>query len=423
MLEPHKKSNHNSFPSHADIIVVGGGAAGLMAAITAARSNKSVSIAILDGARKLGAKILVAGGGRCNVTHEIVNADAFAGTSRNSIKKVLLRFGVKQTLEFFHDLGVPLKLESTGKYFPVSNSSKDILNALLAESAQLGIKIYCSHRVTSIGHTRSGFKVGGNWGYLQSGKVIVATGGMSLPKSGSDGLGYSFCEQLGHTLTKRIFPALVPLLLPQQHFITSLSGISLNAKLTAVNSNNKEIVSFTNSILCTHFGLSGPGVLDMSRYWLDLFEKDECSKLMINWLVDTDINTLEEILLDRRQQRTLRNVLSHYLPARLVDELCLISKIPLTEKVGQLTKFQRKALLANIYTMELPIAGNRGFQFAEVTAGGVPLTEVDLKTMHSRHCQGLYLCGEVCDVDGRIGGFNFQWAWASGFVCGQAVAQ
>ena len=412
----------STLPDSADVAIIGGGAAGLMAAIFCARTNPDLTIVILDGARKLGAKILVAGGGRCNVTHYQVSAGDFAGTSQNSIKKVLLRFDVNQTVSFFEELGVKLKIEDTGKLFPVSDSAKDVLSALLNEVKKLGVNVYCHHRVKALENRLPVVQVCGDWGQLTVSKVIVATGGKSLPKSGSDGKGYDFCLHFGHSLTASIFPALVPLLLPEKHFLSEISGLSVNAKITVTNKNGKEFKAFTNAVLCTHFGLSGPAVLDISRYWLQMHKTSKDTRLMISWLVDISAEQLQEQILMPSQRRTVRNFLAEMLPVRLVDALCAYSSIQTTQKCSQLTKQQRKTLLAAIYQMDLPVVGDRGYRYAEVTAGGVPLTQIDLKTMCSRQNSNLYLCGEICDVDGRIGGFNFQWAWASGFVCGTAVA-
>ena len=411
-----------SLPRQVDVAIIGGGAAGLMAAICCARTNPEISIVILDGARKLGAKLLVAGGGRCNVTHYRVSAEDFAGTSQHSIKKVLLRFDVKKTISFFAEIGIKLKQEDTGKLFPVSDSARDVLAALLNEADKLGIRIYCGHRVEALENLAPMIRVRGAWGELIAKKVILATGGKSLPKSGSDGKGYKFCSQFGHTLTRNIFPALVPLLLPDQYFICQISGVSTDASLTVTNKNGKVIKAFTNAVLCTHFGLSGPAVLDISRYWLQNFKQSADTNLIINWLPGLSQAELESRILAPTERRSLRNLLTEMLPTRLVDAVCIYSGIDITKRCNQLTKQQRKMLLLTLFQMKLPVQGDRGFRYAEVTAGGVPLTEIDLKTMQSRQCPDLYLCGEICDVDGRIGGFNFQWAWSSGYICGVSVA-
>ncbi|MEP7293387.1 MAG: NAD(P)/FAD-dependent oxidoreductase [Chloroflexota bacterium] len=401
----------------ADIIIIGAGAAGLMAGIWAARTHPSRKIIALDGAKKLGAKILVAGGGRCNVTHDEVDADAFAGGSRNAIRKLLLRYDVLDTITFFRDLGVKLKREDSGKLFPVSNQAQTILDALLRAAAPVSIRT--EHRVESIDHQPDGFTVSGSWGSLRASKVILAAGGMALPKSGSDGGAYAFAQALGHSLTERIFPALVPLTLPPNHFITTLPGITLYTTLEVRSASGKKLVSFTDSTLCTHFGLSGPAVLDISRYYLDAKAADPGASLVINWLPSKTVESVDRDLLALDRSSPLKYLGD--LPDRLARMLCREADIEPSTRASQLSRPARQRLARTLTEMPLPITGDRGFTYAEVTAGGIPLDEIKLETMESRFCPGLHLCGEICDVDGRIGGYNFQWAWSSGYVAGISV--
>ncbi|GAB4547211.1 MAG: aminoacetone oxidase family FAD-binding enzyme [Anaerolineae bacterium] len=405
-----------------DILIVGAGAAGLMAGIWAARTAPNRRVLLLDGAAKLGAKILVAGGGRCNVTHDEVTPEAYAGSSRNAIKKVLRRFDVPQTVEFFRALGVPLKREATGKLFPVSDSAKTVLEALLRALREAGGHIQHPRRVEGIYKVADGFTVGGVWGEIRASKVILATGGKSLPKSGSDGGGYLLVRSLGHTLTEHIFPALVPLILPADHFIRTLSGITLPTTLTLWSGTGRKLVSFTDSTLCTHFGLSGPAPLDISRYYTDARYSDADAYLSIHWLPNRNAEQVEADLLALGKVSLLRYLTDH-LPERLARALCAEVGVDPSVPSERLTREQRRALVQVICACKLPITGDRGFTYAEVTAGGVPLSEIRLETMESRVCEGLYLCGEICDVDGRIGGYNFQWAWSSGYVAGISAAQ
>ena len=405
---------------HADILIIGAGAAGLMAGIWAGRTNPDRRIVILDGAKKLGAKILVAGGGRCNVTHDVVTAEAFAGSSRHAIGKVLRRFDVPQTVQFFHELGVELKREETGKLFPVTDSARTVLYALLDAAAAHNVTILHPRRVETVQKVESGFVVGGEWGTMTATNLVIATGGQSLPKSGSDGHGYRLAQSLGHSLTPRLLPALVPLTLPTGHFIGDLSGVTVPATLELWSGTEKKLLAFTGSLLCTHFGLSGPVVLDMSRYFLDAQMDDAAAKLTLNWLPDFTSEEFERLLLNLGTTSLLKQ-LRELLPERLVRQLCEQAGVEAGMSGGQLTRPQRKTLVTTFTRLPLPITGNRGFTVAEVTAGGIPLAELNLKTMESRLCPGLYLCGEICDVDGRIGGYNFQWAWATGYTVGVSV--
>lgn len=400
-----------------DLAIIGAGAAGLTAAIWAGRTFPHAQIALLDSAHKLGAKILVSGGTRCNVTHDQVDETAYAGSSRNSIKKVLKRFDVPQTINFFRELGVSLKREETGKLFPTTDSARTVVNALLSEIDRYNIDLLHPRRVEQITPTPAGFEVIGPWGQFSTRRVILATGGKSLPKSGSDGHGYQLARTLGHHPTDRIFPALVPLTLPKDHFICSLSGLTLPTTLEVRSGSGKKIVAFTNSTLCTHFGLSGPSVLDISRYYTAAKLDDPTAQLLINWLPSITPTDLDHTL-QKLGKTTLLRHFSPLLPERLLRTLCAAINLEPGLTADRLTREQRRALVMIITDTPLPITGDRGYQYAEVTAGGIPLTEIRLETMESRITPGLYFCGEICDVDGQIGGYNFQWAWASGYVAG-----
>lgn len=401
--------------------------AGICAARQAAALGKSPRILLLDGAKKLGAKILVAGGGRCNVTHDQVDETAYAGSSRNAIKKVLRRFDVPQTVAFFRDLGVDLKRESTGKLFPTTDDSQTVLDALLNATQSAGVEMRHPCRVDGVSRDEATgtFRVRGAWGEVSARRVILATGGKSLPKSGSDGHGYEIARRVGHHPTERIFPALVPLLLPRDHFLCALSGLTLPASIELWSGSGKRLVGFTDSTLCTHFGLSGPSVLDFSRYYLDAHADDPNTHVTINWLPTLPTEQVEADLLTAGQKTATRVTLLRWgegkLPERLLRALCAEVGIEPGMALAQLTREGRRALARALTRLPLPIIGDRGFTYAEVTAGGIPLSELRLETLESRLCPGLYLCGEICDVDGRIGGYNFQWAWASGYVAGTAA--
>lgn len=426
-----------------DIAVVGAGAAGLMAAISAARRARSgeaagargVRIIALDGARKLGAKILVAGGGRCNVTHFEVDEGAYAGAPRRAIGRVLRRFDAGATVRFFAELGVELKREETGKLFPASDDAATVLEALLGECGRLGVVLAHPWRVEAIEAVGGGgFEIrrqdGGEGGsglaasVVRAGRVILATGGMALPKTGSDGQGYALARGLGHSTTGRIFPALVPLTLAEGSFVRALSGLTIRAGIEVRSGSGKRLASFTNSTLCTHFGLSGPSVLDASRYYLDALHGDPGTQLIINWVPGLTLEGMDQLLVARRgvSPARLLGEAPCGLPERLARAICEQAGVRASETTEHLTREARRGLAKAAAEMVLPVSGHRGFTHAEVTAGGVPLEELDLKTMESRACPGLHLCGEICDVDGRIGGFNFQWAWASGFAAGEAAA-
>lgn len=478
----------------ADLVIVGAGAAGLMAAIAAGREARRrgspLSIVALDSARTLGAKILVAGGGRCNVTHHHVDESAYAGSTRPAVRNVLRAFTVEDTTTFFRDLGVELKREDTGKLFPVTDSARTVLNALLTAARDAGADIRTQTRVRAIQrdgdsfiiysddfidqHSRTGETPASPDAFplsprerdgvrgdrckahprdtpgsenrtipnpvapesrprehgsldpadtrtLRARRIILATGGMSLPKTGSDGFGYTLARSLGHSVTPRIFPALVPLTVPDGHFARSLAGLSTVAALEARDIRNKKIAEFTGPLLFTHFGVSGPVVLDISRYYLGA-RADGGATLIARWIPDLDERALDRELLSLGRRTPVR-FLADRLPERLARAICEHVGVDPASPGASLRKDRRAALVAAVCRMEIPITGSKGFIAAEVTAGGVPLSEVRLDSMESRAAPGLHLVGEILDVDGRIGGFNFQWAWASGHVAGSAAAR
>jgi predicted Rossmann fold flavoprotein len=418
----------------ADIAIIGAGAAGLLAAIWAGRTARQDSrhgaacIVLVDGARHIGAKILVAGGGRCNVTHDVVDERAYAGSSRNAIRKVLKRFDVARTIDFFRDLGVQLKREDTGKLFPTTDEARTVLDALMRAVRGAGVDLRHSWRVARIQRIADGFEITSNDARnLFARQVVLATGGMSLPKTGSDGAGFDLARGLGHSTTERIFPALVPLILEKNSPLLNLSGISAQATLEVRSGNGNRLVSFTDSTLCTHFGLSGPGPLDISRYLTDARFEDPDAYLIINWLPGETVESLDRALAQLSRSKNAvscgRLFRERNLPARLVEVLCTMAGVDASAPANLLTREQRRMLVKAAIEMLAPVVGDRGFSHAEVTAGGVPLSELRLETMESRVCPRLHIIGEMCDVDGRIGGYNFQWAWASGYVAGIAAAQ
>jgi predicted flavoprotein YhiN len=469
-----------------DVAVVGCGAAGLMAATFAARELRRIAddaspasegrgsagragraggigrVVALDGAKILGAKILVAGGGRCNVTHHRVDASDYAGSTRNAIRRVLSAFDVERTIEFFRELGVELKREETGKLFPTTDDAHTVLNALLRAAGDAGVRIVHPWRVADVAYqprdadddndapfvvTRAaapgggaGDSAGAGAGdgagigaveFIRARRVVLATGGMALPRTGSDGAGYAIARRLGHSVTPRVVPALVPLTLAPGHFLRELSGLTLVTTLTLVGSTGKHLAQFTGSTLLTHHGLSGPAALDISRYWIHAHHDDPGSRLLMSVVPGVSAAQLDEHLLASRRLSPLRAVdaiareggaESAPVPERLVRALCRAAGVDPVEPCDHLSRERRRALVDHLCAFPLAITGDRGFTYAEATAGGVPLSELHLGTMASRVCPGLHLAGEVCDVDGRLGGFNFQWAWASGFVAGLGAA-
>jgi predicted Rossmann fold flavoprotein len=410
----------------ADVAIIGGGAAGLATAIFAAEAAPAGHrIVVLDGAARLGAKILVSGGGRCNVTHREVHPHDFNG-SRNIVRNILAAFDHRATVRWFETLGVPLVEEETGKLFPVANTAKAVVSALLHRCEQLGIVLRTSARVTRIvppTADANGFDVQFNGESLRSARVVLSTGGRSLPRTGSDGLGWEIVKQLGHTVTPT-YAALVPLVLAPQMFHAELAGIAQEVELST-HVGGKRIDHRTGSMLWTHFGVSGPVVMDASRHWTIANETGHAPKLICNLLPGEGFEQVEAWLLNAAAARPKATMLTHMstrFPERVAAALLRYAGIAPETIAGQLSRESRRALVHAMTALPLPVTQHRGWNYAEVTAGGVPLAEIDYRTMQSRKVPGLYLAGEILDCDGRIGGFNFQWAWASGHVAGTAIA-
>jgi len=411
-------------PTQTDVAVVGVGAAGLFAATWAGRTQaaagRTAAVVGVDGARKLGAKILVSGGGRCNVTHWRVDERDFAGSTSPAIRKVLGRFTVEQTIAFFASAGVGFYREAdTGKLFPESDSARSILDALLRGAREAGATLLYPAKVTLLERDGDRFRLGTTAGPVTARKVILCTGGKSLPKSGSDGSGFALATMLGHSITAPVVPSLVPLVLPADHFIRALTGLALPCRFTLLSWKGKPVATSMGSTLCTHTGLSGPATLDISRHWLVSRVTDPAARLLLDWLPEIPEAHLEQMLLEMGAKGAI-SVLRKHLTERLAQHLCAAAAAPPT---GDLPREARRRLVAAVKGLELPVVGDRGFTIAEATAGGVPLSEVRLDSMESRICPGLHFAGEVLDVDGRIGGFNFQWAWASAFVAGTAAGR
>lgn len=404
-----------------DIAVIGAGAAGLMAAIQAARAGGGRVVA-LDGAARLGAKIRISGGGRCNVTHHVVTERDFCGATGPSIRKVLRAFDVTETVAFFSLLGVELKREETGKLFPVTDRAATVVDALVAAAEGAGVELLHPFRVEQLTQCPDGYLLAGPQGRLHACRVILATGGRSVPETGSDGAGYQLAHALEHSLTDPLVPALVPLLLPEDHPLTELRGIATPVVLEVRTSAGKRLTRVEGPMLLTHFGLSGPAVLDVSRHWLMAHHEDPEVELRVRWLPGADEASVEADLVALRGT-TVGDWLRQHLPARLADSLAHLANVEASTRGEALTRTARRALVTTLCHFPLPVTGARGWAYAEATAGGVPLSEVRLDSMASRRSEGLYLCGEVLDVDGRIGGFNFQWAWASGACAGRGAAR
>ena len=414
-----------------DIAIVGAGAAGLAAAIFAAETGQGrggLRVLLVDGAKKIGAKILVSGGGRCNVTHERVTPDDFYGVP-HLVRNILAAFGVDATVRWFASLGVELKREETGKLFPVTDRAETVLRALLERCHALGVEIHADHRVSGVTAVAVRaedplFEIRHDRGDCRARRVILATGGRSLPRTGSDGQGWAMAQELGHFVTPT-YPALVPLVLAPTMFHAELSGISHEVELTTIV-DGKSRDQRSGSLLWTHFGISGPVVMDASRCWTKARGEDRRVELHACFMPDMNQEAIDRWIQGQRTvspRRSIGALLATRLPERFAQSFCRHQGIAPTTSLGQLGREQRRRLTEGLARLTLPVLRDRGWNFAEVTAGGVPLKEIDYRTMESRKTPGLYLIGEMLDCDGRIGGFNFQWAWTTGYLAGRSAAR
>jgi predicted Rossmann fold flavoprotein len=412
-------------PPACDVAIVGAGAAGLATAIFARRACASLNVALLDGALKPGAKILVSGGGRCNVTNAVVAETDFWGGKRTIVRRVLRGLPVADTVAFFRDLGVPLHEEAGGKLFPDSNRARDVLDALMNGLAGAGATLTSGARVHAVTRTEGGFALNTSGGPLIARRLVLATGGRSLPKTGSDGGGYTIARALGHTLVAPT-PALAPLLLDADtpHSVhQGLSGIAVDGEMS-IWIDEAIAARLSGALLWTHFGISGPLVLNVSRHWARARLEGRRVRLTLNLHPGQDFDDVDAHWIAAAANRTrvsVRTVLSADLPDAVALAVLGVLAIPADRPAAELTREDRRRLVHALTAWPLPVVDTRGYNYAEATAGGVELTEIDPATMASRVCPGLFLVGEILDVDGRIGGFNFQWAWSSAYLAGRAL--
>jgi len=402
-------------------VVVGAGAAGTMAAIFAAEGARAVRL--LESTHNGGRKIVISGGGRCNVLPSRAQPSQFVtASSSNTLKKILLSWPLADQRRFFEEtLGIPLALEEeTGKLFPVSNRSRDVRDALYDLARRRGVEIAFDTRVTGLKPPvgdRS-WRVGVDGEEIPAAAVVLATGGLSVPASGSDGTGLRIAARLGHTI-QPTYPALTPLVAdPPPH--ADLAGISLAVELIAPLARGR--FRTRGGFLFTHRGYSGPAVLDISHLAV-LSEMDggRLQEILVRW---TDAGEPEW---DRRLQAAgageVGPLVRRHLPDRLADRLVHEAGIDSARPLAGLRREERRALVEVLARYPLPWTGDEGYKKAEVTGGGVALSEIDPRTLESRLRPGLFLCGEMLDAFGPIGGYNFLWGWATGRAAGLGAAE
>ncbi|MDQ1612862.1 MAG: hypothetical protein QOG00_2793 [Pyrinomonadaceae bacterium] len=382
------------------MIIIGGGAAGLFCAFEAAKRGRRVLV--LEHAGQVGKKIAISGGGRCNFTNLHTTAANFISANPHFAKSALARYTPADFIALVERHGIAYHEKKLGQLF-CDGSSRQIINLLLAECADAQVEIRCDCRVRRVERTDK-FRVETEQGSFSSASLVVATGGLSIPQLGATDFGYQLARQFDLQI-EPTRPALVPLTLPAetQARFTDLSGVSLDALAECGGA------SFRENILVTHRGLSGPAILQVSSYW----QRGET--ISLNLLPDTDVRSL---LSEQQQTESeLATVLGRQLPRRFAQAWCKLYAPP--KSLRQLTEREINALADKLERWQITPAGTEGYKKAEVTAGGVSTAELSSRTLEAKRVPGLYFVGEVVDVTGQLGGYNFQWAWASGYAAGQ----
>jgi len=394
-----------------DVIIVGAGAAGLMCALTAGARGRRVLV--LEKANKTGKKILMSGGGRCNFTNLYVEPDNFLSQNQHFCKSALSRYSQWDFIELVKRHQIPYHEKTLGQLF-CDNSSKDILNLLLAECEASNVEIKSLADITAISKGEN-FQLSGNIESsafeIECESLVVACGGLSIPKLGGSDYGYRLARQFGHQILP-LRPALVPFTFSDNFKILAhkLSGVSLPASVSV------DETTFDESILFSHRGLSGPAVLQISSYW------QEGKTVIVNLLPGLDVAAFLINAKHDQPKALLRNILAQRLPRSLVLELEQLWWPNLAKKpIAEVTDQQLHKIARQLNHWPLKPAGTEGYRTAEVTLGGVDTNQLSSRSMMSKNVDNLYFIGEVVDVTGHLGGFNFQWAWSSGYAAGIAV--
>ncbi len=403
------------------IIVVGGGPAGMMAAIVAAKNGGNV--VILERNDRVGKKLLATGNGRCNYTNVDLNINNYHGTDYKFAEFALSNFDVKTTMEYFEKLGITPAIEDNGKAYPLSFQSSSMLDILRYEIEDRGIELITEAYVVDINKKRNFILKLKDGRVFEGDRVILANGGMAMPVSGSDGNGYSLAKSFGHTLVDT-HPGIVQLNL-EGSFFKQIDGVKVlgQAKLY---SKDKLLLEDFGDLLFTKYGISGPPILQISRGALSYLKQGKDIELRIRIIHTKTNKELEDYLYKRFQNRPNKSIqesLIGLINKRLIIPILRILNLDKDKIVSELTS-EEVIKISNILTdWKFKITGSQGWGQAQVTAGGISTSEIDNKTMESKLVKGLYLIGELVDIDGDCGGFNLQWAWSSGYMAGINAAK
>lgn len=401
-------------------LVVGAGAAGLVAAAFAARAG--VPTRVIEKGRQTGVKIRIAGGGHCNLTHECTVRAMLEGfgPAASFLEPTMKKFSPRAVRKHFDAIGVPTYVGEHDKVWPVSRSARQVRDALEDDARAAGAEVQLLRPATAVERQGDGFRVDTPAGEIRCRRLLIATGGMSFPKTGTTGDGYRLAASLGHGLVDPV-PALVPLVV-EVPWIRDLSGVSLpDAGLRLSSRAGDPLASSRGPLLLTHKGLSGPAALDLGGA---MARHHRRGLLDLDWRPDLAPEVLRAGLKEstRHGRRLVRRLLAEWVPERVATALLTVTGVPEDRQAAQLRAEERAALVDAVKATRLDVAGTLGFEVAEVTAGGVPLEEVDPHTLASRITPGLFIAGETLDYDGRLGGYNLQAAWCTGKAAGLAQA-
>ncbi len=401
-----------------DAVVIGGCAAGMVAAIIAKRKNPQLNIAIIEKLPRLGKKILATGNGRCNLTN--LNATSADYTNPQFVKTVFGKFSPEKVVEFFESTGLLTYSDSEGRVYPRSNMAASVLDALRFEIEALGIDVICDTAVTDIKKTKSGFAVNNS---TECRRLLLATGGKASPSQGSDGSGYVLAKSLGHSVTE-LYPSLVPLTVNGN--VKALKGVrARNVRLTLKNS--RELKTTCGELLFTDNGISGIAAMELAAEAERSVESvKQKTFTFVDFLPDMKEKELVDYLFKIKNIKGMCSVdmlFAGVLPKAIGIEICKAEKLYKQDKtISRLSRENIIALAKKAKNYELEISGTKGFANAQVTSGGVAVHEINSETMESKLCKGLYFAGELIDVDAGCGGYNLQWAFASGLLAGEKIS-
>lgn len=405
-----------------NVIIIGGGASGMLAAISAKRLGANVTI--VERNPRIGKKILATGNGRCNFTNINTDINYYNGKNPKFVYSALSQFDVYTTISFFERLGIAHKIEDLGKVFPMSDQASSVLDVLRYELNTIGVNVVCNAQVKNVVNQNDKFKVKLNDGSTLTGdRVIIATGGNAMPSTGSDGNGFDLAKKLGHNIIDT-FPGLVQLKL-EGPFFNQIQGVKFVGTAEILH-NKKSVAKDRGDILFTNYGISGPPILQISRKAGELLQKGHTPLLKVTIMDDMTKDELKNLLAVRfanAPQKTAEFSLVGLINKRLIPVLLKEAGIKdIKCPVANLSDREKNQILDILVDWRFPIKGTLSWQNSQVTAGGVDTREIDPSTMESKLVKGLYFAGEIIDIDGLCGGFNLQWAWSSGFVAGQNAA-